>query len=288
MASPLLSGKNPFFAALPSTLFIYLFKFIILLHLLFCECDSSPFWEQGVSSSAAKAMKDSLGGLICCCNSTNKYKRLDAKLQRKMVEVKRGTLKHKNFRSINSIIMRFPLFKEELKNIRGVFEQYDEDSNGTIDCEELKKCLHKLQLHLTEKDIDDLFHSCDMDESEGIQFNEFIVLLCLIYLLVEPSSSHSTSKMGSPQLDATFDTIVEAFLFLDKNGDGMLNKKDMVKALNGASAWEKSPAHITRTRFREMDWDKNGKVSFREFVFAFTKWVGIDIDTDDEIPVRGS
>lgn len=65
----------------------------------------------------------------------------------------------------------------------------DEDSNGTIDHEELKKCLNKLQLHLTEDEIDDLFDSCDMDGREGIQFNEFIVLLCLIYLLMDPTTS---------------------------------------------------------------------------------------------------
>lgn len=55
--------------------------------------------------------------------------------------------------------------------------------------------------------------------------------------------------MGSPQLEATFDAIVEAFLFLDKNGDGRLNKEDVIKALNESSPWEKSPSHITRTRF---------------------------------------
>ena len=30
-----------------------------------------------------------------------------------------------------------------------------------------------------------------------------------------------------------------------------------------------------------MDWDKNGMVNFKEFLFAFTRWVGID-DIDDE------
>lgn len=140
-----------------------------------------------------------------------------------------------------------------------------------------------------------------------------------------------TSRLGSPQLEATFDTIIEVFMFLDKNGNGKLNKKDMVKALNETSPWEKSPSHITKSRFsikcftgyslnfilflcfivkffcfgliflsfpsffplifvdflvsfpkyaEEMDWDKNGKVSFREFLFAFINWVGIDMDED--------
>lgn len=82
-------------------------------------------------------------------------------------------------------------FKEKWLFLSLSLFHVDEDSNGTIDYEELKKCLQKLQLHLLEEEIKDLFHSCDMDESKGIQFNEFIVLLCLIYLLKEPSSSNT-------------------------------------------------------------------------------------------------
>lgn len=69
----------------------------------------------------------------------------------------------------------------------------DEDSNGYIDRDELKKCLETLQLHLTEKEIKDLFQSCDVNGDEGIEFKEFIVLLCLIYLLMEPSSSQTVT-----------------------------------------------------------------------------------------------
>jgi calcium-binding protein CML len=31
----------------------------------------------------------------------------------------------------------------------------------------------------------------------------------------------------------------------------------------------------------EMDWDKNGTVTFKEFLFAFTRWIGIG-DLEDE------
>ncbi|XP_042966735.1 probable calcium-binding protein CML22 isoform X5 [Carya illinoinensis] len=191
-----------------------------------------------------KSLSIKVRSMLYRCSSPNKYKRLDAKLERKMVEAKKGFSGYHKFKSINSIIMKFPQLRDSLKNIRAVFEQYDEDSNGTIDQEELKKCLQKLQLHLTEEE---------------------------------------TSRLGSPRLEATFDTVIEVFLFLDKNGNGKLNKNDMVKALNDASPREKSPSHITRTRFEEMDWDRNGQVSFREFLFAFIKWVGID--TDEEMPL---
>lgn len=59
----------------------------------------------------------------------------------------------------------------------------DEDSNGTIDHEELKKCFHKLEIKFTEEEITDLFEACDINKDMGMKFNEFIVLLCLVYLL---------------------------------------------------------------------------------------------------------
>lgn len=155
--------------------------------------------------------------MLCNCGSSNKYKKLDSKLEKKMIEMKRNASGQSNFRSFDSIILRFPQFRDGLRNLRGVFDQYgglqlvllfsslrfilefyhkftlfsllDEDSNGTIDREELNKCLEKLQLRLKKEEVEDLFHSCDIDGSEGIQFNEFIVLLCLIYLLIKRSSS---------------------------------------------------------------------------------------------------
>lgn len=58
-----------------------------------------------------------------------------------------------------------------------------------------------------------------------------------------------TEKIGSPSVEATFDTIIEAFLFLDKDGDGKLKKEDVFKALNEASPRERSPRHVYRKRF---------------------------------------
>ncbi|CAN4120803.1 unnamed protein product [Withania somnifera] len=229
---------------------------------------------------AFKSLSNKVGSLLCFWNAPKKHRRLDAKLERKLMELKRSSSGQSKFRSINSIILKFPQFKEGLKEIKGVFEQFD--SNGTIDREELKKCIKKLQFHVKEEEIDDLFDSCDVDEKEGIQFNEFIVLLCLLYLLTGSSSSiGNTSTIGSPELEETFNTLVEAFLFLDKGGDGKLHKEDVIKALNDECPCEKSPSHVTRTRFKEMDWDRSGNVSFRQFLFAFLDWVGVDPDDEN-------
>nr|CAB3468379.1 unnamed protein product [Digitaria exilis] len=89
-------------------------------------------------------------------------------------------------------------------------------------------------------------------------------------------------KMGLGNLEATFETLVDAFVFLDKNKDGYVSKDEMIQAINETTTGERSSGRIAMKRFEEMDWDKNGMVSFKEFLFAFTRWVGIDENEDDE------
>ena len=78
------------------------------------------------SCLSLKSLSNKVGGMLGCHNLPNKYKRLDAKLERKMMEVKKSTSGTNSFKSINGIILRFPQIKEGLKDIRGVFQQYGE------------------------------------------------------------------------------------------------------------------------------------------------------------------
>ncbi|CAN6907279.1 unnamed protein product [Brassica oleracea] len=240
--------------------------------------------DMGLGYEAGWPNSSTIGSMLCCCvnsESNKKYAELDAKLERKMVESRRYYPGHRSLKSMDSIIMMFPKLREGLRNIRNVFESYDQDRNGTIDMEELKKCLEELKLmSLSEEEVKGLYGWCDVDGSKGIQFNEFIVLLCLIYLLAKPSAESNVEEsieLGPKLVESIFDPILEVFLFLDKDGKGKLNKADVIKTLNNEDyPLERSPKHVTNMRFEEMDWGRKGKVGFREFLFAFMSWVGID------------
>ena len=39
---------------------------------------------------------------------------------------------------------------------------------------------------------------------------------------------------------------------------------------------------LTERRMAEMDWDRDGTITFKEFVFAFASWVGMDEGGDEE------
>lgn len=204
----------------------------------------------------------------------------ETKLEAKMVEaMQRREAEGCTIKSFNSLILKFPKIDENLRKCKDIFEEFDEDSNDTIDQEELRKCFQKLGISFTEEDINDLFEACDINDDMVINFNEFIVLLCIVYLLKDdPASLHAKSRMGLPNLEATFETLVDAFVFLDKNKDGYVSKNETVQAINESG--ERSSGRIAMKRFEEMDWDKNGTVNFKEFLFAFTRWVGIDDDNE--------
>lgn len=205
------------------------------------------------------------------------------KLEAKIFEaVRRREVQGSSTKAFNSIILKFPKIDASFRKCRSTFEEFDEDGNGSIDPEELKRCFHKLEINFTDEEVDDLFEECDINEDMRINFNEFIVLLCLVYLLHKvPDAQHSTSQTGMQNLKATFETLVDAFVFLDKNKDGYVSKNEMVEAITETTSGERSSGRIGMKRFEEMDWDKNGAVNFKEFLFAFTGWVGID-DNDDE------
>jgi calcium-binding protein CML len=50
-----------------------------------------------------------------------------------------------------------------------------------------------------------------------------------------------------PDLEATFETLVGAFVFLDKNKDGYVSKSEMVQAINESG--ERSSGRIAMKRF---------------------------------------
>ncbi|CAM8989018.1 unnamed protein product [Rhodiola kirilowii] len=230
-----------------------------------------------------------MGGSVSTGDILKRTWKHESKLEAKVVEaMQRRAVAGSPLKSLNTIILKFPKIDESLRKCWSTFEQFDEDSNGVIDQEELKRCFRKLEISFTDEEINELFKACEIHKDMGMKFKEFVVLLCLVYLLKDDVSAiQSKSRLEMPHLEATFQYVVDAFVFLDKNKDGYVSKSEMVEAINETTSGEHSSRRIAMRRFEEMDWDKNGMVNFKEFLFAFTRWVGID-DIEDEEESKNS
>lgn len=55
-----------------------------------------------------------------------------------------------------------------------------------------------------------------------------------------------------PNLEATFETLVDAFVFLDKNKDGYVSKSEMIQAINETTSGERSSNRIAMKRFGQI------------------------------------
>lgn len=225
-----------------------------------------------------------MGGAASRLAAPIKHRRVEKELDNKVAEAlrERAKARTKTFRSVNSITMRLPRFKDGLKDIRDVFDHYDADSNGTIDNEELRSCLSKLEVQMSEKEADDVHRYCDVDSRKGIQFQEFVVLICLMYLLFGPNVTRRVSEFESAKLNYIFDELIDAFLFFNRDGDGKVTRKDVTQRMNEESERERTPTHITTQLFKEMDLNKNGKVNLKEFLFSMIRWAGLEPDEEDD------
>ncbi|XP_073526143.1 uncharacterized protein [Phyllobates terribilis] len=208
----------------------------------------------------------------------------ETKLEAEIVYAMHRRAQHgTSMKSFNTIILKFPKIDESFRKCKSIFEEFDEDKNGMIDLEELKHSFSRLEVMFTNEEFIEIFNACDINDDMGINFNEFIVLLYLVYLLKgDPTFIHAKPRMGTPELDVVFETLVDAFVCLDQNKDGHVSKSEIVSAINETASGERSSGRIAMRRFEEMDLDKIGMVNFKEFLFAFTRWVGIDESEEEE------
>ena len=59
----------------------------------------------------------------------------------------------------------------------------DDDRNRKLSKEEFRKGVEEYGLHFTKSEIDDLFRSMDTDQSDGIDYEEFLRRLRVGYIL---------------------------------------------------------------------------------------------------------
>jgi Ca2+-binding EF-hand superfamily protein len=86
--------------------------------------------------------------------------------------------------------------------------------------------------------------------------------------------------------------VLEAYILFDRDGSGTIDKNEVLamveeenkkaKAAAGKKRGEVgTSALLSRERWEELDWDSDGQITFKEFLFALLTWVGMDDEEGD-------
>uniref|UniRef100_A0A7N0TXX0 non-specific serine/threonine protein kinase n=1 Tax=Kalanchoe fedtschenkoi TaxID=63787 RepID=A0A7N0TXX0_KALFE len=248
----------------------------VILYILLCGVP--PFWaesEQGVALSILRGVIDfkrepwpqiseSAKSLVRQMLQPDPNKRLSAQqvlehpwLQnsKKASNVPLGDIVRSRLRQF-SIMNRFKkramrviaehLSVEESEVIRDMFTLMDTDNDGKVSYDELRAGLKKVGSKLDEPEIKLLMEVADVDKNGVLDYGEFVAVT--IHL----------QRMENDEL------IRRAFMFFDKDESGYIELEELKDALVDESGI--IDAEVLDGILREVDTDKDGRISYEEFV----------------------
>ncbi|MCL7022219.1 hypothetical protein MKW94_030155 [Papaver nudicaule] len=135
---------------------------------------------------------------------------------------------------------------EEVEVIRDMFKLMDTDNSGKITYEELKTGLQKVGSQLAEPEMKMLMEVADVDGNGTLDYGEFVTVT--IHLQKMENDEHFR----------------RAFMFFDKDGSGFIEMDELREALADESG--KTDDEVLKDILHEVDSDKDGRISYEEFV----------------------
>ncbi|EEE64023.1 hypothetical protein OsJ_18852 [Oryza sativa Japonica Group] len=138
------------------------------------------------------------------------------------------------------------LSAEEVEDIKDMFKVMDTDNDGIVSYEELKSGIAKFGSHLAESEVQMLIEAVDTNGRGALDYGEFLAV-----------SLHLQRMANGEHLR-------RAFLFFDKDGNGYIEPEELQEALVEDGATD--IMEVVKDILQEVDTDKDGKISYEEFV----------------------
>ncbi|ONM58763.1 Calcium-dependent protein kinase 7 [Zea mays] len=144
---------------------------------------------------------------------------------------------------------------EEAADIKDMFEKMDLNKDQMLSFEELKLGLHKFGHQMPDADVQTLMEAADADGNGSLNYGEFVTLF--VHL----------RKIGNDE------HLHKAFAYFDRNQSGYIEIDELRESL--ADDLGQNREEIINAIIRDVDTDKDGKISYDEFATmmkAGTDW----------------
>ncbi|CAA0832844.1 Calcium-dependent protein kinase 13 [Striga hermonthica] len=138
------------------------------------------------------------------------------------------------------------LSNEEVGGIREMFAKIDTDNDGIVSTEELKAGMQKFNSQLAESEVQMLTEAVDTNGKGTLDYGEFLAITLHLQKMANDEHLH------------------KAFSNFDKNGDGYIEPDELRDTL--AEDGVDDCTGVANDIFQEVDTDKDGRISYDEFV----------------------
>lgn len=196
------------------------------------------------------------------------------KAMQSMRDEKKDDGKKKQKKSAKAVFtgmqLKFPKYKASFDSVRTLYDRLDTHKTGSLDLGELEVALKDMGATIDKDGVATIFEGVDVNHDKSLSFKEFMVCIALGYLLdiIPPVK-------GKDLLKNTFEAAVKMFKIFDDNHDGVIETGELHTALKDLQL-------DTADLMKELDPDKDGYVTFIEFLFAFESWVGVEDEVEEE------
>ena len=207
----------------------------LIKHML-CDEDKRYNAENVLNHSWLKKMSPNTKGAV---NKINIKKLLDYK-------------ESCNFRKFVLTYIATRLKEKDIKDLEKIFFEIDENKDGTLTFDEIKKSFMKLinekNLKLNIKEIEALFKSIDSNNSKRIEYTEFIAAML----------------EASPYCKE--DRLVDIFKMLDRDGSGKISKNEIKEILDSENVRDKDLNNFMNS----FDLNGDGQIDYKEYIACMT------------------
>ncbi|KAM7272138.1 hypothetical protein ACFE04_031352 [Oxalis oulophora] len=135
---------------------------------------------------------------------------------------------------------------EEVEDIKEMFNKMDTDKDGIVSIEELKAGLRNVGSQLAESEVQMLIEAVDTNGKGTMDYGEFLAVSLHLQRVANDEHLH------------------KAFSYFDKDGNGFIEPEELQDALKEDGADDCKD--IANDIFQEVDTDKDGLISYDEFV----------------------
>ncbi|KAL3638063.1 Calcium-dependent protein kinase 13 [Castilleja foliolosa] len=138
------------------------------------------------------------------------------------------------------------LSNEEVEGIKEMFSKIDTDNDGIVSTEELKSGLQKYNSQLAESEVQMFIEAVDTNGKGTLEYGEFLAISLHLQKMANDEHLH------------------KAFSYFDKNGNGYIEPDELRDTL--AEDGVDDCTDVANDIFQEVDTDKDGRISYDEFV----------------------